>query len=74
MMQRSTGFWRLLGRPAAYDAMQALSGAGRMLDILLADHIRARPGDRVLDLGCGTARVASRMADVSYVGIDANAA
>lgn len=34
--------------------------------------IRARPGMRILDIGCGTAEVLSRLHGVSYFGIDHN--
>ena len=38
------------------------------------DHIRARPGDRVLDIGCGPANLIAYLPDVDYVGWDPNSA
>jgi cyclopropane fatty-acyl-phospholipid synthase-like methyltransferase len=57
-----------------FDAVQTMSGAGRMLRVLLSDHIRARPGMSVLDLGCGTARVSHFLEGCLYIGIDSNPA
>jgi SAM-dependent methyltransferase len=34
------------------------------------DFIRARPGDRVLDIGCGTGDIVEWLGDVEYVGFD----
>lgn len=54
---------------------------GRFLDLiradraqsrLVADHIRPRPGDSVLDVGCGDARIRPLLGDVDYVGVDLN--
>ena len=35
-------------------------------------HVRARPGDRLLDIGCGPAQILERLPSVGYVGVDLN--
>lgn len=36
--------------------------------------VRARPGDRVLDIGCGPAQLRAHLPDVEYIGWEPNAA
>lgn len=60
----------LLSLPWVYDAVQFVL-RGTAYQRRLADtHIRARPGDRVLDLGCGTGAMLACLPQVEYVGID----
>ena len=38
------------------------------------DYVQARPGDRVLDIGCGPARLRAFLPEVDYIGWEPNAA
>ncbi len=73
MAERTSGPWSLLTRPWAYEALQALLGAERGRQDFADRHLRPRPGDRVLDIGCGTASLARYLGPVTYVGYEPNA-
>ncbi len=60
----------LLSIPCLYDAFQFLARGKAYQERLARMFIRARPGDRVLDLGCGTGAMLSCLPNVDYVGID----
>ncbi len=68
--QRTTGWRSILSLAPVYRFAQWLIGAGRFREVLAAEIIRARPGDRVLDLGCGTADILEQLAGVDYIGFD----
>ncbi len=52
--------------------MQRLSGAINFRSRFVREHLRARQGDRVLDIGCGPAELLEDLPEGSYVGIDSN--
>jgi SAM-dependent methyltransferase len=62
----------LLGVPAIYRWSQRLI-AGDFRTIYASQFIRAKPGDRILDLGCGTADILEHLPEVDYFGIDMSA-
>ena len=65
--------FRALGLPAVYRTFgRIVAGDGR--GILARDHIRARDGQRVLDIGCGPADILTELPNVDYTGFDANPA
>lgn len=61
---------RILARPALYRGFAALVGAHGSRSELLATYVRPRPGDRVLDVGCGPGDLLEVLHDVEYVGVD----
>ena len=62
---------RSLSAPAVYDLYQRLVGAPGMIERFVSDHICARPGQRLLDVGCGTGAVVPYLPeDVDLVGVD----
>ncbi len=61
---------RLLASPALYHGFASLVGAQRSREEIVARYVRPRPGDRVLDCGCGPGEFLEHLADVEYVGID----
>ena len=72
MAELTTGVYRLVGLPWFYKAFQELLGA-RQGRKRLVQLLRPSTGDRILDLGCGSAAILEEMpADVKYVGIDQN--
>jgi len=73
MSQKTTGLYRLTQISGAYETFQLLLGADRLRKIVADEYICAKPGARVLDLGCGPASILPILGDLDYTGIDANA-
>jgi cyclopropane fatty-acyl-phospholipid synthase-like methyltransferase len=64
------GIKDVLAAPWVYDfAQYVLRGTGYGPD-LVSRYIKAKPGDRVLDIGCGTGVMLRYLPDVEYVGFD----
>jgi SAM-dependent methyltransferase len=62
---------RLLDHPSVFDLYQRLVGAPRSKRIFVSEHVRARRGERVIDLGCGTGELLSFLPNgVLYLGVD----
>jgi SAM-dependent methyltransferase len=61
----------ILGRPRGFELYQLLVGAPRSKERFVREHVRARPGNRVLDVGCGTGELLKWLpAGVDYLGVD----
>lgn len=61
----------LLEHPRVFDLYQRLVGAPGSKRLFVSEYVRARPGERVIDLGCGTGELlASLPSGVSYLGVD----
>ena len=63
----------LLATPAIYHGFAALLGARRSRAEVVRTYVRPRPGDRVLDCGCGPGEFAEHLPGVEYVGVDVDA-
>ena len=62
---------RLLAAPIVYNSYQWLVGAPRCHARFMAEMVRPRLGERVLDVGCGIGASLRFLSDgISYVGID----
>ena len=71
MSQVTHGVRSILSHPAIYDLTQNILGAGRSRKKLVRDYIRAKPGDQLLDIGCGTAELLPYLpGNIDYVGFD----
>lgn len=70
MAQITTGLHAALNSPKVYDFFQDIMGAGSARRDLIYSHVRPFPGCRILDVGCGTAKILDYLLDVEYFGFD----
>lgn len=71
MAQITSGIRSVLSNPVIYDLSQNIMGAKRIRSELVQEFIRPKSGQRILDIGCGTAEILSAMPlGVEYVGFD----
>jgi SAM-dependent methyltransferase len=59
--------------PTLYRVLQHATGGPSSRQALVNEHIRARAGERVLDVGCGPADILACLPPVDYTGFDASA-
>jgi SAM-dependent methyltransferase len=71
-MQCDSGLLGWLKVPFLYNAFQAAVGATTLRRRLSVNHVRAKPGDKVIDIGCGSAPALQWLPEVEYIGIDIN--
>lgn len=70
MTQVTSGIRAILSNAGVYDLFQKLMGGEDGRATFVSRYIRAREGDRVLDIGCGTAGLLSHLPRVEYHGFD----
>jgi SAM-dependent methyltransferase len=70
MGQIDRGMYSILKRPAWFDAIQRLFVAADARRILVDEYIRPKPGDRILDIGCGTGAMLPYLEGARYTGLD----
>jgi SAM-dependent methyltransferase len=59
----------ILAVPAVYRLFGRVIGGGARARFV-RDHLRPRPGDRILDLGCGPGDLLAHLPACDYVGVD----
>ena len=62
----------VLAVPQAYQLYWTLIGGAGRSRILVEEYIRCKPGDRILEIGCGPGTIVPYLPDSEYVGFDAN--
>ncbi len=70
MSERTRGLHAVLSDPAVYDFLQDLMGSKSGRCKLVNEYILPFEGMRMLDIGCGTARILDYLPPVSYYGFD----
>jgi len=65
-------FRPILNLPWAYQMWGSVVGSDVYRKTLAREHIRARPSDRILDVGCGPGSMVPYLPRSEYVGFDAN--
>ena len=73
-MQGNSGLQRLLSFPRLYDLFQDAIGGNALRRKFIRNHVRAKTGDRVIDIGCGPAQVLPWLPPVEYLGLDVSSA
>ena len=72
-MSERHGLWSPLSRSFVYEAFHHLIGARRWLKTFAHQVIRARNGDRILDIGCGPGALLRYLPpNTTYIGLDRN--
>ena len=73
--EREHGLYAVLRNPKLYETIQRLWAADKWRRHFAQQFVRAQPGDRVLDIGCGPAHLRAHLPDdVEYIGWEPNAA
>jgi 2-polyprenyl-3-methyl-5-hydroxy-6-metoxy-1,4-benzoquinol methylase len=60
----------LVGYPPIYNLMMSISTPKKINQLFVNEYIRPHTGDRILDIGCGTATILDFLPDVRYIGFD----
>lgn len=60
----------VLGSARGFQAFKSITGGTRVMETVAREYVRAEPGERVLDVGCGFGDMCAQLPDVDYVGID----
>jgi SAM-dependent methyltransferase len=71
MTQRVTGLYKLVTIPTVHRALMFALGADRAL-ARYVDILDAKPGMKMLDVGCGPANILPYLTAIDYIGIDLN--
>jgi ubiquinone/menaquinone biosynthesis C-methylase UbiE len=71
-MQSDSGLLRWLKVPFVYNLLQETAGAKAVRRRLIQKYVRAKVGDKVIDIGCGTAKILQCLPEVEYLGLDTN--
>lgn len=70
MSARTAGLRSILSLPEAYRWMREAVGLNRWLQSYVQQYLKPKPGDRILDIGCGTGEVVRYLPGTSYLGFD----
>jgi SAM-dependent methyltransferase len=71
-VQSNSGLLRWLNVPFLYNVFQGAVGGNALRRRVIQNHVRAKSGDKVIDIGCGTTRALACLPDVEYLGLDIN--
>lgn len=73
MTENTSGLRSILSFPVVYELLQRIFGGRSGRKAIVDRFVRPRRRDRVLDIGCGPARILQFLPDVQYVGYDPSA-
>ena len=72
-METNTGITKWLRRPRLYELFQDAIGGNKLRRWFIQSHVRAKPGDKIIDIGCGPGQIFPWLPAVNYVGLDISA-
>ena len=70
--QVTTGIRSVLSLASVYRFAQRAIGADAFRETLASEVLNVDEGDRILDIGCGTADILDHLPDVEYLGFDSS--
>jgi SAM-dependent methyltransferase len=70
--QVTTGLRSVLSLASVYRLAQRAIGAEAFRETLAAEILQVGDGDRILDIGCGTADILEHLPEVDYLGFDSS--
>ncbi|WP_395450918.1 class I SAM-dependent methyltransferase [Aminobacter sp. UC22_36] len=73
-MAEKAGIFSILRHPLVYETVQQIFQAERNRRWFAKTYVRAKPGDRLLDIGCGPAHLVEHLPEVDYIGWEPNPA
>jgi cyclopropane fatty-acyl-phospholipid synthase-like methyltransferase len=69
--KQSMDIKKILSSPQIYTLWQKIVGDYKLRKIYCRDYVKAKDGDRILDIGCGPANMVDYLPkDIDYVGFD----
>jgi SAM-dependent methyltransferase len=71
-MQGNSGVKGWLEVPFLYNLFQDAIGGNALRRRFINSNVRAKPGDKIIDIGCGPAQILTWLPDVDYLGLDIN--
>jgi SAM-dependent methyltransferase len=71
-MESNSGLLRWLNVPFLYNLFQGVVGANALRRRIIQNHVRAKVGYKVIDIGCGPAQALQYLPEVRYLGLDIN--
>lgn len=71
-MERNSGLQRWLKVPCLYNLLQDAIGGNALRRNVIQNHVRAKTGDKIIDIGCGPAQILPWLPEVEYLGFDVN--
>jgi SAM-dependent methyltransferase len=71
-MERNSGLQHWLKVPCLYNLLQDAIGGNALRRRFIQSHVRAKAGDKVIDIGCGPAQILPWLPCVEYLGLDVN--
>src|SRR6266513_1379893 len=73
-MQTESGLRHWLKVPFLYNLFQDSIGGNALRRRVIKNHVRAKAGDKVIDIGCGPAQILPWLPPVEYLGFDVSQA
>ena len=70
MGENVSGIYSILNHPAIFNGFHRLVVKRDARQVLVDEYIKPRPGDRLLDIGCGPASMLPYLDKVNYTGLD----